>query len=525
MSRLPSPRLETGDIQGGVLIAYSRLGFPHGRHLLFHFADAAGGRGFVEALRHRVTTALPWAKRGAPPGPGEVPRPEVTLNLAFTFNGLWALGVPTRTLRGLPDEFIDGMAARAAILGDDVLDNTPDHWDPVWQPAPQGPAVHMLAMLSAQDDGTGRPVEAFASLTEAILAEMPRHRGVRLMEGFRGADRRWQDLHAIFENGEPTRHEHFGFVDAIGDPVFLGQYPDGAEHRKCRGQGAVNGKGEWRPIATGEFLLGWPDEAQEIPGAAMPLDFSRNGTFFAYRKLHQHIDRWDRWVEQATSRLMAVWAIDNREAARELLLGKMAGRWRDGVPLVVAPTLEAWDRFNREHPPGSSGREAKLTDFAYGDDPQGIACPVTAHIRRANTRDMLDPWPGRGPKLQLGSALNDRRRLLRRGLPYGAKDDRHGEHGIILLAHCASIMRQFEFVQQQWMHYGLDFNAGNDSCPIVGHHGPGSRFVIAADPGSGKPPFIASGLEQFVSTRGGDYFFVPSLTALRMISVGLVDPT
>ena len=44
------------------------------------------------------------------------------------------------------------------------------------------------------------------------------------------------------------------------------------------------------PLAAGEFLLGWPDEAQEIPGSAMPLEFSRNGTFLAYRKLHQDID-------------------------------------------------------------------------------------------------------------------------------------------------------------------------------------------------------------------------------------------
>ena len=42
-------------------------------------------------------------------------------------------------------------------------------------------------------------------------------------------------------------------------------------------------------LKAGEFLLGYPDEAQEIAGAAMPLDFSRNGTFMAYRKLHQNV--------------------------------------------------------------------------------------------------------------------------------------------------------------------------------------------------------------------------------------------
>jgi hypothetical protein len=94
-----------------------------------------------------------------------------------------------------------------------------------------------------------------------------------------------------------------------------------------------------------------------------------------------------------------------------------------------------------------------------------------------------------------------------------------------MLTLCASLARQFEFVQQQWLNYGLDFGLGNDTCPLVGNHAPDARFVIAADPASGNPPFIAGGLPQFVSTRGGDYFFMPSMTALRMIGMGVVDPT
>jgi len=54
---------------------------------------------------------------------------------------------------------------------------------------------------------------------------------------------------------------------------------------------------------------------------------------------------------------------------------------------------------------------------------------------------------------------------------------------------------------------------------------PKAKFVIPADPASGHPPFIADGLPQFVETRGGEYFFVPSMTALRMIGMGVVDPT
>jgi len=142
---------------------------------------------------------------------------------------------------------------------------------------------------------------------------------------------------------------------------------------------------------------------------------------------------------------------------------------------------------------------------------------------------MLDPLLSTNdPKRLNGSVLNNRRRILRRGLPYGeaaAGGSDQDEHGIVLMALCANLFRQFEFIQQQWMQYGLDFNAGNDTCPIIGLHFPGNKFVIPADPASGRSPFFAAGMPQFVEPRGGEYFFVPSMTALRMIAQGLVDPT
>jgi deferrochelatase/peroxidase EfeB len=174
-------------------------------------------------------------------------------------------------------------------------------------------------------------------------------------------------------------------------------------------------------------------------------------------------------------------------------------------------------------------RGQAFIDFTYHDDAAGIKCPFTSHLRRTNTRDMLAPTG------KEGSALNNRRRIIRRGLPYG--DSSPGvtdadEHGIVMLVVCASLFRQFEFVQQQWINYGLDASAGNDTCPLVGNHSPGgatvgpeAKFVIPADPKTGRPPFIVEGLPQFVETRGGDYFFVPSMTALRMIGMGTVDPT
>jgi deferrochelatase/peroxidase EfeB len=126
-------------------------------------------------------------------------------------------------------------------------------------------------------------------------------------------------------------------------------------------------------------------------------------------------------------------------------------------------------------------------------------------------------------------ALVDRRRIVRRGLPYGRVVDRtrdDGDHGVIFMVIGVSISRQFEFVQQQWGNYGNDFKLANDRDPIIGNQPPtGGRMVIEADPAGTAPPLFCTGIPRFVETRGGDYFFVPSITALTAIARGAVDPT
>ena len=167
----------------------------------------------------------------------------------------------------------------------------------------------------------------------------------------------------------------------------------------------------------------------------------------------------------------------------------------------------------------------------------GFKVPGGAHIRRMNTRDYLDPLNRPGvdengkpyPNENATHALNKRRRVLRRGLPYGASDatrnNNDTEQGVVMMIIGSSLFRQFEFVQQQWVQYGLDFHQGNNTCPMLGEHRTHTRFTIPSDPKSGKPPYIMSKLRTFVECRGGEYFFIPSMTCLRLIAMGVVDPT
>jgi hypothetical protein len=107
--------------------------------------------------------------------------------------------------------------------------------------------------------------------------------------------------------------------------------------------------------------------------------------------------------------------------------------------------------------------------------------------------------------------------------PDEAVSDRE-ERGVIFMALNANLSRQFEFVQQQWIEYGNDAHQGNDKDMLMGNHGGQGKFVVQGDTTATNPPFICSGLPNFVELRGGDYFFLPSITALGMIAMGLVDP-
>lgn len=576
-------QLELSDIQGNIVRAYGKSNYPKARYFFLHIDTAEAGRKFVEAVRHKITTAARWDKSPEMEGkPGGMPR--VTLNIAFTFYGLLALQLPTRTLQAMPPEFIDGMKARAYILGDADPDLTEEElqsttqyenapandrkfavpkwmkkWDPIWRDSTRlgSNAVHIWMSMNAKTkvkvaDGqslmTQDPVNDLEEQTDWLRDLCKDVKGVRIMtlDGKKGGPE-YQEASAIFEEIEtlgdvPLPHEHFGFADGIGDPVFEGQHKLEDERRLVLGRGKwMTSENGWEPLATGEFILGHPDESQELPPVAPPDEFIRNGSFMVYRKLHENVGSFRTYLSEQAKTFATMMNVDENQA-KDTLGAKMVGRWHDGIPLSKAPTYEEWQACRKKWSmTGGSPRDdflgmtayragPEISDFKYGDDIKGYKCPSGAHIRRTNTRDYLDPLnTADGENPNATTQLNKRRRILRRGLPYGeprlgaGSDDT--EQGVIFMAICANIFRQFEFIQQQWIQYGLDFNQGNNTCPILGNHSIHKRHIVPSDPSTGKPPFICDNLPQFVETRGGDYFFIPSMTALRMMAMGIVDPT
>ncbi len=512
--------LDLSDIQGNVVRPYGRFGFPMARYLLLNVRNGTMARQWLAQVIPRITTSATWSD-----APGGLPKPLATLNMAINHAGLAALEVPQASLNSFPPEFTMGMRKRRDIIGDDGP-SSPDYWDPVWRASEADQAVHILLTLNAQTP------TAMAAQYDAIVQTLAASQGaVALLDGHVGPGGQlmpYQEGHLLWEDGQPSAKEHFGYTDGIGDPYFEGI----ADPRsRVEGRGKQMPNGTWQPLATGEFLLGHIDEAHEYPPAPQPVLFSRNGTYMVYRKLHQNVASFDALLRREGERY---------PGGADLLAAKFVGRWRDnGAPLVSAPDATAkaaWDaEFAKASP---EQRDAMLSDFDYDKDMSGARCPMSAHIRRINPRASLEIKAGVCPgefardkgAFDTPGALANRRRILRRGLPYGNSSERSsdtGNHGITIMMLNADIARQFEFVQQQWINYGNDFREGNDKEILLGNHSQEDPTCVvhAVDPAGDAPPRFVRNIPRLVETRGGDYFFVPSMTALRLVARGLIDPT
>ena len=464
-------KLDATDIQGFVLRGYA---LPFARYMFLEVLDPGNARAFVKALLGQITTGESWDRDSN----NKKIMPQSTVNIAFTHRGLVRLELPDPSLLSFPVEFIQGMKARREILGD-TGKNDPANWDAVWR---EGKVDIWLAVNAQSSDA----LEARCAALQSVMAQT---RGARLLDA--------QDAGALKINGEYTPNEHFGYRDGFGNPDYLG-----VERDRQPGQGKLAANGQWTPLATGELLLGYADEAGELPVAPIPHLLASNGTFMVYRKMHQNVKTFREYLE-AKGREYA--------GGKEKLAAKFIGRWRDGTPVELSP--------DKPSPSLVKDKEHNV-NFTFGDDADGARCPIGAHIRRTNPRDAFG----------FNGQLINRRRITRRGLPYGpyVPEDQPAsdsdEHGIIFMALNASLFRQFEFVQQQWVEYGNDAKLGNDKDMVIGNHGGRGRFTIQGSMEEENPPFICGGLPNFVELRGGDYFFLPSMTALRMIAAGTVDP-
>ncbi len=434
--------LDLDDIQSGAL--HPRPSPYVGTYLLLRIDDRDAGRELVRRLSSLVDSGRPTAD----------PSRDAWITVAFTHHGLKALGVPQESLDSFAPEFRQGMAARAAELGD-VGESSPANWE-----KPLGtPDVHVaLAALSPD-----------AARLETVL-----ERARRARQELPGVELIWrQDCYQL-----PTGRTSFGFKDGIGQPTVEGSGIEGSEP-------------EGRPIKAGEFILGYPDETGSLPPMPTPEVLGRNGTYLVFRKLHTRVAAYRQYLRAKAA---------NREE-EALLAAKMVGRWPSGAPLALAPERDD---------PALGADPDRNNNFSYADDLRGLKCPAGAHARRANPRDALDSEGGVDVRLH---RMIRRGTSYGPILPDGVLEDDGADRGIIFVFAGAHIKRQFEFVKTQWLNDGIFIGAPAEKDPLVGQNDGSGTLTIPKRPIRRR----LRDLPPFVVTRGGEYCFAPGLQALRWL--------
>ena len=97
-----------------------------------------------------------------------------------------------------------------------------------------------------------------------------------------------------------------------------------------------------------------------------------------------------------------------------------------------------------------------------------------------------------------------------------ASDDGKGDRGIFFIFISARAYDTIEFFQQEWINRGNFIDLADERDPVVGLHETPGTFTIPYTPVRRR----VDGVTTFNRLRGGEYLFMPSLTALRWIGEG-----
>jgi len=375
--------------------------------------------------------------------------------VAITYSGLEALGVPKDSLQSFPEAFRVGMAARADQLLDRG-DNDPAHWEP---PFGSG-QIHIAVSVFSDSQQTWQ---------RAMDVAREQYEGV-------------SGLPVVVEQdfgAQPGDLNPLGYRDSIGQPAI-----EGCGVAPLPGQGPA--------IKAGEFILGYPGEAGVPLPAPQPDVLGRNGTYAGLRKYQTRVGAFNRFLREHAE----------TEQERELLAAKLVGRWRSGAPLTLAP-----DRDD----PELGADPMRNNDFTYADDPHGHQVPLGSHMRRMNPRDT---------EMALLADVNIHR-IIRRSTTFGApydpdaisEQDDETPRGLFFTFLSAKAMATMEFLQQEWINNGNFMSLGDERDPNIGLQQEGATFTIPQHPVRRR----IHGIDTFNVLRGGEYFFLPSLTALKWL--------
>jgi Dyp-type peroxidase family len=510
--------LNLHNIQGNSLGGFKK---DYQANLFLTFRSAAAGRAWIRKISEDVAASssaavIKFNNQFSALRAQGIDNPEELIsatwvNLVLSFRGLSALRVSPGDLAAFPQAFRDGMAKRQ--IGD-LGASRPDNWI---SPFDRPDDVHALLIVAAD-------YEEDLKLKVQEITDTPEFRAGAVV--------------CLNQDGKtlpkPLRgHEHFGFKDGISQPgirgVDLPDDPVGNPNQGHPGQDLL-----W----PGEFIIGY---ATQIPAAKPGFDgpnpkpgpdsqsgpaWTVDGSYLVFRRLRQDVAGFEQSVASLAERLG--WSTD-------LTGAKLIGRYKSGAPLEQRE-FQPGPYVPPDMDPGNSNQGGSClrassdvlnNNFEFGDDPDGAICPLAAHIRKAYPRDQFTVSGNPRATSEDSESQTQTHRLLRRGIPYAKPYDPSDrasagvDRGLLFICYQKDIETHFEFVQGRWVNElafpprpagaaALPGAPGQD--PIISQSWSGSMLV--------DPKMDPISIDHFVTTTGGEYFFSPSIRALREIGDG-----
>ncbi len=512
--RLAPPH--NANVQGLLVSGFKRL--PTARALFLNFDFGPGGKASGERWLQKLYAVAPIVDASD--------RHSRAAVIGFTWRGLREMGLPTEALESFDRPFKEGMfhEDRLRRLGD----RRADKWTPTVIDGGPKWSGNVLSDASTSNISALKNTQAGRSVTTPITV----HALLLLYDKDDASVASWAiDVRSAMEPfGVKIVHqlplslrldkkgivrEHFGFADGVSQPIPYERgivklrtgedaHDGDSIHRVPLGEilmGHVNGHSE---VAEGPVLsdthIGREAGLQPHPRSVGSLDLGRDGSYMVVRELKQYVAQFWQSMERSAARLNASAAKDAAPVDPDWVASKIVGRDRNGNllrPNGVSPPNE----------PRPAGNEFRFFD----DDRLGRGCPLGSHVRRGNPRDGLAPTANE--KQTLLDAANNHR-ILRRGRKFGPDIDGRTvddgvDRGLLFICLNTDIGRQFEFVQQTWIlnsNFTLLFN---ETDPLIGP--PGDMTIPEA------PLRRIIPVETFVQMAGGEYFFLPSMAALRYL--------
>ncbi len=369
--------------------------------------------------------------------------------------------------------FRKGMKSHSDGILQDVLDTSnKDPRPDRWEPGFQKEIHALVTVADAKEDVVKEAVEAIRASVAGIAEVLTVEEGIVLRRKNAAGDH------------EPV--EHFGYFDGISNPLFTKQDLED-ERPENRNRTAWNAEARMSLVLTDDPFTNEVDAF---------------GSYLVYRKLDQNVSVFNEQIKALATALNA-----NQDLAGAMVVG----RFKDGTPVLKANAP-------------SPGPEV-VNDFNFKEDEDGLKCPFHGHIRKVNPR-------GTTPLTSFESER--RRRIVRRGIPYGkplpgvadpteTDPNPSAPRGLLFMCFQQNVEEQFEFIQRTWVdneHFptGIPtlgvFQRDTGDDPLIGQdRNEGQRWP--KDWGKkGKKTF---NFESAVTLKGGEYFFAPSIPFLRSL--------